>query len=83
MPFYCASLFQMQKDLFFFSFCTGIAQSTGYYHSHQLIKQPQLPERQVPFHRQVFTQTPAGTSTDKQAQNPSSLSQGPISSLTN
>ena len=56
----------------FFFFCTGITCSTGYYHNHQLIKQPYFPARQAPFPRQAFPQTLSDTSTDTQAEIPSS-----------
>lgn len=69
------------KNIFFFFFGTGITHRTGCYQSHQLIKQPRLRERKALFHGLAFT--PSGTSSDKQAQIPFSLSRDPISGLTN
>lgn len=77
----CCKHKKIKNIFFFFFFGTGITHRTGCYQSHQLIKQPRLRERKALFHGLAFT--PSGTSSDKQAQIPFSLSRDPISGLTN
>lgn len=82
---YCVSLLKMPEKKEFkttsFFFNTGITCSTGYSHNDQVIKQPQFLKGKPPFPGQTLTL--AGTRTDKQAEIPSSFSQGPVWGLTN